>query len=50
MFNCGKQMTGNSVSNLIIGLVQAGAWGCFDEFNTIRIEVLSIVAKQFLMC
>jgi dynein heavy chain len=50
VFNCGKQMTGNSIGNLIKGLAQAGAWGCFDEFNTIRIEVLSIVAKQFLMC
>jgi dynein heavy chain len=50
VFNCGKQLTGNSVGNLIKGLAQSGAWGCFDEFNTIRIEVLSIVAKQFLMC
>jgi len=50
VFNCGKQMTGLSIGNLIKGLAQAGAWGCFDEFNTIRIEVLSIVAKQFLMC
>jgi len=50
VFNCGKQMTGNAIGNLIKGLAQAGAWGCFDEFNTIRIEVLSIVAKQFLMC
>ena len=50
MFNCGKQMTGNSIGNLIKGMTQAGACGCFVEFNTIRIEVLSIVAKQFLMC
>jgi hypothetical protein len=27
VFNCGKQMTGNSISNLIKVLAQAVAWG-----------------------
>jgi len=42
--NCGENFDVTAMGNIFSGLCQTGFWGCFDEFNRITPEVLSVVS------
>lgn len=46
VFNCDEAIDFKSMGRIFTGLVQCGAWGCFDEFNRLKEDQLSAVSQQ----
>ncbi|XP_067124199.1 dynein axonemal heavy chain 10, partial [Centruroides vittatus] len=46
MINCEEEMNYKYFGKILSGLVQSGAWGCFENFNHINASVFSVISTQ----
>ncbi|KAM6217436.1 dynein axonemal heavy chain 14 [Rhynchocyon petersi] len=48
VFNCSEDLDHKILGKFLFGLVQSGAWCCFDDISQIDVNVLPVIASQIL--
>ncbi|KAH8617995.1 putative Dynein heavy chain N terminal region 2 domain1 [Trypanosoma vivax] len=46
VFNCDEGIDFKSMGRIFMGIIKCGAWGCFDEFNRLKIDQLSAISQM----
>nr|AAU93603.1 cytoplasmic dynein heavy chain 2.2 [Leishmania mexicana] len=46
VFNCDEGIDFKAMGRIFLGIVKCGAWGCFDEFNRLKLDQLSAISQM----
>ncbi|KAG5501057.1 hypothetical protein GH5_04648 [Leishmania sp. Ghana 2012 LV757] len=46
VFNCDEDIDFKAMGRIFVGIVKCGAWGCFDEFNRLKVDQLSAISQM----
>jgi dynein heavy chain 2 len=46
VFNCDEGIDFKAMGRIFVGIVKCGAWGCFDEFNRLKVDQLSAISQM----
>lgn len=49
VFNCQSSIDLDSMTKFFKGLASNGSWVCFDEFNRLQINILSIISQHIIV-